>query len=179
MQKLLFGFRLLILSTLTTTIACYNPKNIETDENSPIIKFTSPMSPCSWTNENTLQSEIYHSPPYSSRIDSSFEYSCTFNAKMGDIGYPEALYVNVNLFCYFPEKIHDLLIVFAIDSANVNKHWISKSIMDSISSPNTWQQVNLSYVFPQNLSPEYKLSIYAWSPERQLCYIDDFEISIF
>lgn len=160
-----------------TLISCSKKKDGKASENAKLV-FTSNMDcfDC-WANTNTLKQGIAHSGRFSSRLDSTVEFSYSFVQQYKNLNSGKAKKVNVKIWGYFPNADIRAQLVISIDSVNKNKFWESAKLDDKIKNANTWTEVTFSAALPLNISENDVLKVYVWNPKKRTFYVDDMEVS--
>lgn len=130
-----------------------------------------------WSNTSTLKSGIAHSGLYSSKLDSSTEFSYTFTQQYKYISPNKVSKVNVTIWGYFPNADIKAQLIIAVDSANKSRLWESTKLEDKIKTSNTWTEVTFSATLPAKISENDILKVYVWNPVKRAFYVDDMEIS--
>jgi hypothetical protein len=170
---------ILFLLSLSTMLFACNDADKKTDEaqannNERVIAST--CEPNYWFNEQTLQSEVVHSAPFASKLDTTYNESYGFRSLCSRINNGIPRFVHVNFWAQFPTKDVTAKLVVSVDSVGKNKFWLGQDLKDSIKELNTWQRFNMQFTLNQNLSPEDQITIYVWSFDKKLLYIDDLEL---
>lgn len=171
-------YLIFLLSLSTLLLACDDEDKAKevAQVNNPERVIESKCDPNYWINERTLQSEVVHSAPYASRLDTAFNESYGFRSLCSQIGEGIPRFVQVNFWAQFPAKDIAAKLVVSVDSVGKNKFWLGQDLKDSIKAINTWQKFNMKFTLNTNLSPEDQITVYVWSFDKKLLYIDDLEL---
>jgi hypothetical protein len=177
MKKQLYFFFLIAACTLA---ACEPPPEGEDLDPTQLaaneFKISSEMHPDCWFNTHTLQKEVYHSRPWASKMNESWEYSYGFKSLFKDINDKMPKKIDISFWALFPKTGMDSKLVIGIDSVETNIFWVGISLTDSIKQTNEWQQIHYTLFPPVKAGLDDKLTVFVWSFDKQLLYIDDLDL---
>jgi hypothetical protein len=131
----------------------------------------------SWGFNGTLTDEKARSGRWATFVDSTHEYSLTYERlqqELLDKGYKK---VEFSAWVKNDNPVHDIKAVLTLDSpTGVNYRWQGAAI-DSATSidENGWKKVSVSMELMKEV-PEAHLKAYFWSPKKEKLIIDDINI---
>ncbi len=133
-----------------------------------------------WTNGfNTIVNAPSHSGSLCSKIDSINPYSFGFYYAINQISKNALSKAKYSAWIKVDKLPTNISLVSTITSnQNKVKHqWIGFKVNEKIKTVNTWVQISGDIIIPTNLPPDAVLWFYAWSPNGDIGYVDDLEIS--
>ncbi len=174
--------KLLLFASVAAFISCEAPDATENDnkageQDSNAYVISTPMYPECWINEHTLQREVVHTPPWASKIDSSWQDSYGYRDFFRNAGPQMPKLINVSFWALFPKTEIDAKLVVGIDSMETQTFWVGIELKDSIKTANEWQKFNISLGTPAKTGPDHRLTVYVWGFDKQRMYVDDFAVS--
>ncbi len=134
---------------------------------------SSSAMPNCWINEESLQREVFHSAPYASRLDTAWQYSYGIRAMVKDLSNELPKSVDVSFWAMMPATGINSTLVLSVDSVDKNKAWVGLSLKDSIKTANQWKLIKANIPMPAQVTMDDKVTIYIWSVDQKLMYIDD------
>lgn len=171
-----------LIIPLAALIACEptnDTKQGDVDQiDSNVRILSSDLQPNCWFNENTLQKEVYHTQPWASKLDSTWTDSYGFRSSFSDLGKGIPKSINIGFWGLFTNPKSDTKLVIGIDSVTTQVFWAGIDLKDSVKEANVWREFNYTMVVPPNLRPDDRLTVYVWSFDKQLLYVDDLKISL-
>jgi hypothetical protein len=176
--------RSLYLFLLVPFLAFYacEPTDETADENADKVDsnmriLATDMYPNCWFNEQTLQNEVVHSKPWASKVDSTWSDSYGFRTALKDLGKEIPKSFTVNFWGLFPTPNSDTKLVIGIDSLTTQVFWAGIDLKDSVKEANVWREFTITLATPPNLRPDDRLTIYIWSFDKKILYVDDLKVS--
>lgn len=133
-----------------------------------------------WTNGlNTIVSAPSHSGTICSKIDSLNPYSFGFYYEVKQLFINPIKKAKFSAWVKLDKLPTNIALVGTITSnQNKIKHqWVGINTNDIIKQTNEWTLVKGEIIFPDNLPADAQIWFYAWSPNGQIAYVDDLEIS--
>ena len=138
-----------------------------------------------WDKDTGLvSSENVWKGRYALKMDNRDEYSPTFAKRISVMTDTAFRRVQVSLWAYATSVYKDAQIVASInfkddDNQVYEKYFWLSSKFDYFIDKGKWGQVFFSFNLPELRSRNDELKIYVWNPDKNVLYLDNFELKLF
>jgi len=131
-----------------------------------------------WIKDPTIMKGEGHSGKYFLKVDSLMPYSLGFNELLSNISSKPLKKINFSAWCKANTLTKNVVLVCDVVTKE-NQHIVYKgvSLKDYLKNPNEWMQISGDVNLPSNLPADAKVLVYLWTPQKEVAYIDDYEIS--
>ncbi len=127
-----------------------------------------------WDNSKMpFSDDIAHSGNCSSYTDSISRFSVSFDYKYSDLSDKLLKRVKLTAWVYFTHFNCKGEYVIAIGKDGIVSFWVSSRLQDFIFEENRWVKVERTFVLPQSVEPNSKISIYGWNTGKYPILFDD------
>jgi hypothetical protein len=132
----------------------------------------------SWINVNTITKGLTHSGIFAAKMDTTIEYGIGIGSKFNDLLDKLPKKVNVHCWVYSNTPNIDATLVCdpTINDQSIN--WQGLNLKDKIIKAKEWTELTTSFDLPKNITPDTKLLVYFWNPNKLIFYVDDLDISL-
>jgi hypothetical protein len=114
-------------------------------------------------------------------VDSTLEYSATFQAKVDNIGLTKDRTLMVSVQAKMNEQpLFDklMLVVSLEDKEGKSKVWRSEQFAPYKFIPNQWTTIYYGYKYIDDINPDDIIKVYVYNPGKYAVDIDDFSVII-
>ncbi|MFA4852741.1 MAG: hypothetical protein WC599_09505 [Bacteroidales bacterium] len=131
-----------------------------------------------WINNNTIGKFGGATGDYCSKVDSINEFSYGFCKLISKISpYPiKKVKVSVSIKLENLSKKSNLVISLT-DKNNKNIFYSGRELNTVVLETNKWYKFNAEDVLPDFDTEGANIMVYVWNPNKNVAYVDDFEIS--
>lgn len=131
-----------------------------------------------WINCNTIGNYPGKTGDHCSRTDSVNPYSFGFSKAVNDISPDPIKSVKVSVWVKMEELDKKCFLVVSLDGKNNKNYlWQGHELNLTVKEKNKWYRIDTEDLFPKNLETEGTyIKIYVWSPNKNVVYVDDYEI---
>jgi len=170
------------LLSLIILSSCSNQNNSNSKPQNSII-FSNDMENAAsvipaWVNESTVNEGIAHSGKFAIMMDSTREYSYSFQNLLNNINdkNPKRMVVSAWIFSTIPNP--DASFVVGVDKEpGKYEFWQSGDIKTQVTKANEWTEATWWVTFDKTMTPDSKISVMMWNPHKLKFYIDDMNIT--
>jgi len=165
---------LLALSAMAFMYACSGNKDEKKSENQHV--YSSDMEYEKWINNQSLVNDRAHSGKFSSKVDSSNNYSFGFTENFKNISDTLPAFANISVWVNYPVTGIKSTLVVSVDAPDQNIFWSGTELLDSVKVANQWKEIKSLITLPAAIKPDYKISVYVWSNDKKAFYVDDLKV---
>lgn len=133
-----------------------------------------------WVNFTSVDAYGGMDDEYCSKVDSANEYSFGFRKLINEISFSPIKRIKVGVSV----KLEDItkkcmLVVVIVGPNNENIFWSGHDLNPMVSEANKWCTIDVEDVLPEYKADGASACIYVWNPNKNVAYIDNFEIKFF
>jgi hypothetical protein len=139
--------------------------------------FSDDSIPVGW-NKINLSGEKYFSPSHSLLINEDDEYYPSIKIDSFHIAAisKAKIFIRGNIL---RETDKNIELVAAVSHNDENYYYQTFSLRDYTKASAQWQDFMFQFVLPELKSPEDKVVVYFWNPEKGKFYMDDLELTLY
>ncbi len=169
MKKILF----LVLGVFTLLVfSCSNNKEF-------VPVFRGEIDEGDWINTHTIGKYGGVKRDYCSKIDSVYQYSYGFKKLVKEISPKPVKKIKTVAWVKLEDLNKKTLLVVSLGKDDKNISWSGHEINPIIKEVNKWYKVEFEDTFPEYDSEGAYIEVYVFNPNKNIAYVDDFEISFF
>ena len=130
-----------------------------------------------WVNINTIDYYGGNTGDCCSKVDSADQYSFGFCKLVSEISPNPIKKVEVSVYVKLADLVKkSVLVVSVIDKNNKNIFWEGRDLNPAVKEINKWYKFSTEVGLPDFENDGSKISIYVWNPNRNVTFVDDYEI---
>ncbi len=132
-----------------------------------------------WTPNNPyIIKGSAHSGQYCFKMDTTVDFSLGFHEYINKISDKTLNTIKFSAWCKMDQMPSEKInLVCSIDADGKSFTWSGVRLKDNIQKPNEWAYISGMAKIPVNIPPYSIAKLYVFSPLKEVCYIDDMEIS--
>lgn len=128
---------------------------------------------------NTISELKAHSGKFSSKIDSLNQYSFAFDDYLINMKSEGISKIRFSAYVLVENVPSSVTLVGALgDGINKPLVWVGIDVKDKIQKPNEWTKIDGEVLVPLDYAENIKFGCYLFSPNKEVAYVDDFEIIV-
>jgi len=164
---------LIVVSVILTFTGCSTPQE-------PIVIKNSIDETAGWEiNYYTISEMKAHSGKFSSKIDSTYQYSVAYKELLKNMKAEDLTKIRYSAYVLVETVPSSVTLVGAIgDGINKPIGWVGVDVKDKIKNPDEWTKIEGEIAVPENYADNIKFGCYLFSPNKEVAYVDDFEIIV-
>ena len=167
MKKILF----LVLGVFTLLVfSCSNNKEFV-----PVYKGS--IDKGDWISCQTIGKFGGVTGDYCSKIDSINQYSYGFGKFINEISQNSIKKVKINVWVKLEDLTKKTQLVVSLGKDNKNIFWNGHDVSPFIKETNKWYKVEVEDTFGELETKGAYIEIYLFNPNKNIAYVDDFEIN--
>ena len=130
-------------------------------------------------NYSTLSQVKVHSGTLSSRVDSVNQYSVGYKDFVKNFKVENVSKIRYSAWVLVETVPSSVSLVGALgDGVNKPIAWVGIEVRDKIKNPNEWVRIEGEISVPEEYAENIKFNTYLFSPNKEVAYVDDFEIIV-
>jgi len=131
-------------------------------------------------NYNTLSQTKAHSGVLSSKVDSLNPYSIEFKDNLKNMKSGSISKIRFSAWVLVENvPVNSVGLIGALgDGVNDPLVWVGIDVKDKIQLPNEWTRIEGEIIVPENCAENIKFNTYLYSSNKEVAYVDDFEIIV-
>jgi hypothetical protein len=134
-----------------------------------------------WINSYTIGNFGGHTGDHCSKVDSINQYSYGFSKMLNEISPNPIKKAKVSVWIKLEDIKKETSLILSI-SGKVNKNilWLGHPVNAVVKEVNKWYKFEVEDKLPSDFDHEgAHFDTYIWNPNKNIAYVDDFEISFF
>lgn len=166
-------FFLTVISVVFIFTNCSTPQE-------PIVIKNSIDETAGWEiNYYTISEMKAHSGKFSSKIDSTYQYSVAYKELLKKMKAEGLTKIRFSAWVLVENVPSAVSLVGALgDGVNKPIVWVGIDVRDKIQKPNEWTKIEGEIAVPENCAENIKFGCYLFSPNKEVAYVDDFEFIV-
>ncbi len=166
-------FYLSVVSVMFIFTSCSTPQE-------PVVLKSSIDKIDGWgISYNSLSENKAHSGKLSSKIDSVNQYSLGFDDYLKNMKSDGITKIRFSAYILIETVPSSVTLVGVIgDGTNKPISWVGVAVKDKIQKPNEWTRIEGEVIVPENCADNIKFNTYLYSCNKEVAYVDDFEIIV-
>jgi hypothetical protein len=119
-----------------------------------------------------------HSGNYYCGLDSTTDYSITFQSAIKDLPKPDFKTLDISAWARAKDISSMAALVIAIDTIGGNVKYMGIPLSDFILEADKWTEIQGTFTAPENLQPGFQLKIYLYNQGKESVDIDDIKFEL-
>jgi hypothetical protein len=129
-------------------------------------------------NSPMLKKGDAHSGVYYCGMDSTNDFSLTFQRAIKDLPKPDFKKLNISAWVRSASLDSKASLIVSIDSQSGSVKYVGISLLDFAIEPNKWTEIKGTLEAPANVSPDNVLKVYLYNAGKEKVDIDDIRFDL-
>ena len=184
------NFRMTFSIISGTNQKCFFGSTWDWNEYARVLKKAAIYTPMSdaWSYSNDFENgalkgnglysgQLSRSGNYSLKVTPDKEFNGQFSKTLSEFGERIPEKVHIRFWFYSPFTVQSkAILVCSIEKDDKSILWQDELVDRHHPAPRAWTMIEKTFLIPEGINPDNKISIYIWNPRGRVFFIDDMKV---